>query len=175
MRIKNKLEHLKPLKEAIQSFIDWLYGRIPFSSLIPKETFRYAVCGGSNTVLDVFLYFITYNFILQKKILHLKILSISPYIASFMMVFPITFFTGFLLSKYITFSYSNIGGRIQLFRYGVTVLVCILLNYVLLKLFVEHVGLYPTLSKIITTCVVVIYSYFSQKHFTFKTAKKTVY
>jgi len=141
---------------------------------MPLETFRYGVSGGVNTSLDIFLYFLTYNFILKKKIVYLKIISISPYIASFLIVFPVTFTTGFLLSKYITFTKSELHGRIQLLRYGLTVLVCIFLNYVLLKLFVEFCGLYPTPSKILTTGVVVIYSYFSQKYFTFKTEKAII-
>jgi putative flippase GtrA len=107
--------------------------------------------------------------------LNLKIISITPYIGAFIIVFPITFSTGFILMKYITFSASELRGRVQLFRYGVTVLVCILLNYVLIKLFVEYFHLFPTPSKILTTVVVVIYSYFSQKHFSFRTQKNSVY
>jgi putative flippase GtrA len=160
---------VRHLKKLIQDLIDWLY--IPFKRFIPAETFRYAVCGGSNVSLDIFLYFITYNFILRKKILYLKIISISPHIAAFMFVFPITFITGFMLMKYITFSQSSLRGHIQLFRYGVTVLVCIILNYVLIKFFVEYCGFYPTISKTLTTGFVMIYSYFSQKYYSFKTEK----
>jgi len=166
------MKHLKNIRDLIQGLIDWLYK--PFQKLLPAETFRYAICGGANTTLDIFLYFISYNFILKKQVLDLKIISISPYIAAFMMVFPITFLTGFLLMKYITFSASDLRGRVQLFRYGVTVLVCILLNYVLHKFFVEYCHLYPTPSKVLTTVFVVIYSYFSQKHFSFKIAKTSV-
>ena len=156
----------------ILQFINWFHK--PFQKFVPAETFRYAVCGGSNTAFDIFLYFISYNYILEKKLVQLKFLSISPHIAAFMMAFSITFPTGFFLSKYITFSHSELKGRIQLFRYGLTVLMCILLNYFFLKLFVEYCGWYPTFSKIITTVIVVIYSYFSQKYFTFRTNVSTV-
>ena len=166
-----RVEKLRNIRNIIRNQINWLYNQLPVNKFMPLETFRYGVSGGVNTSLDIFLYFLTYNFILKKKIVYLKIISISPYIASFLIVFPVTFTTGFLLSKYITFSSSELHGRIQLFRYGLTVLVCIFLNYVLLKLFVEFCGLYPTPSKILTTGVVVIYSYFSQKYFTFKTEK----
>jgi putative flippase GtrA len=165
----NRMKHLKNIRDLIQGIIDWLYR--PFKGFLPIETFRYAVCGGSNTALDIFLYFVSYNFILKKQILDLRIIEIKPHIAAFLMVFPITFLTGFLLMRYITFSASELRGRIQLFRYGLTVLICILLNYVLIKFFVEYCNVYPTPSKIITTGFVIIYSYFSQKHFSFKTAK----
>jgi len=166
------VEKIRNFRDTIRRFIDWLY--IPFEKYLPIETFRYGISGGFNTSLDIFLYFITYNFILKKKILYLSFIAIKPHIAAFLIVFPITFSTGFLLSKYITFTGSEIRGRIQLFRYGVTVLVCIILNYILLKFFVEYCGLFPTPSKILTTGIVVIYSYFSQKYFTFKTERSLV-
>lgn len=160
----------------LQSFIlrclEFFYP--PFKRFLPYETFKYAACGGANTALDIFLYFVTYNYVLDKQALVIGSARIGSHIASFIFVFPVTFCTGFLLSKFITFSQSAIRGRVQLFRYGVTVLVCIVLNYVFIKIFVEYFGLYPTPAKIFTTVIVVIYSYFSQKHFTFKTSKKAI-
>ncbi|OFY30792.1 MAG: phenylalanine 4-monooxygenase [Bacteroidetes bacterium RIFOXYA12_FULL_35_11] len=163
------MKTLSKTRDIIEAVIDWLY--IPFRKLIPQQTFRYALCGGSNTVLDIFLYFLTYNFILKKQVFNLGFIAISPHIASFLIVFPITFITGFMLSKYITFTESQIRGRIQLFRYGVTVFVCILLNYFLLKLFVEFFLFYPTPSKMLTAGIVVVYSYLSNKYYTFKIKK----
>jgi putative flippase GtrA len=159
----------KNIRDLIIHFIDFFY--TPFSKLIPLETFRYAATGGFNTVLDVTLYFICYNFVLDKNIVDLNFIAISPYIAAFLIVFPITFFTGFLLAKYVTFTNSEIRGRIQLFRYILSVSGSIILNYLFLKFFVEVVGFWPTLSKIITTCLVVVYSYYIQRFFTFKTAR----
>jgi putative flippase GtrA len=151
----------------IISVIDFFYR--PFFKIIPRETFRYAATGGFNTVLDILLYFICYNFILDKQVVDLGFVSISPHIAAFLIVFPITFATGFLFAKFITFTTSVVKGRIQLFRYMLSVSGSIFLNYVFLKVLVEFAGLWPTLSKVITTCIVVIYSYFAQKFFTFKT------
>jgi putative flippase GtrA len=156
------------IRQVIISVIDYFYQ--PFQKIIPVETFRYAATGGFNTVLDIMLYFICYNFILDKQVVDLNIVSISPHIAAFLIVFPITFATGFLFAKFITFTSSIVKGRIQLFRYMLSVSGSIFLNYVFLKIFVEFVGLWPTLSKILTTCIVVVYSYFAQKFFTFKTA-----
>jgi len=158
----------KHIRLIIIQVIDYFY--TPFRKLIPLETFRYAATGGFNTVLDITLYFICYNFIVDKRVVDLQIVSISPHIAAFLIVFPITFFTGFLFAKFITFTSSPIRGRIQLFRYVISVSGSIFLNYVFLKVLVEFVGLWPTMSKVITTCIVVVYSYFAQKFFTFKTA-----
>jgi putative flippase GtrA len=57
---------------------------------------------------------------------------------------------------------------VQLFRYSLTVLASLFLNYVFLKLFVEVFHLYPTAAKILTTFIVVGFSYLSQSYFTFK-------
>ena len=152
--------------------IDLFY--TPFQKLVPIETFRYASTGGFNTLLDISLYFICYNFILDKQVIDLHIVSISPHIGAFLIVFPITFFTGFLLAKYITFTNSEIGGGTQLIRYMLSVSGSIFLNYFFIKLLVEFGGLWPTLSKIITTIIVVIYSYFVQKFYTFKTPRLSV-
>ncbi len=158
----------KNIRLIIIQIIDYFH--TPFRKIIPRETFRYGATGGFNTLLDIFLYFICYNYILDKKIVDFQIVSVSPHIAAFLIVFPITFFTGFILAKYITFTNSEIRGRVQLIRYMISVSGSIFLNYVFLKVLVEFGGLWPTLAKIITTVIVVIYSYFAQKFFTFKTS-----
>ncbi len=167
MNSANSKSSRSGLQNLILAMIDWFYG--PFRRFIPPETFRYAATGGANLVLDIFLYFVFYNFILDKEIIHLGFIAISPYIAAFLLVFPITFTTGFLLAKYITFTTSTLHGRIQLVRYAVSVGGSILLNYILLKLFVEILHFWPTFSKLLTTVVVVIYSYVVQRYFTFRT------
>jgi putative flippase GtrA len=160
-------EALQNIRSRIIQLIDWSYK--PFKKYIPPETFRYAATGGFNTALDIFLYFLFYNFILNKQIVDLGFVAVSPHIAAFIYVFPITFFTGFLLAKYITFTNSPIRGRIQLFRYAISVGGAIFLNYLFLKFFVEYLFIWPTVSKIITTVFVVAYSYVIQRYFTFRT------
>ena len=84
------------------------------------------------------------------------------------MAFFVSFPTGFLLNKYIVFSESNLRGRVQLIRYFMLVGVCLLFNYVFMKFFVEICHFYPTIAKILTTILVVCFSYVTQKKFTFK-------
>ncbi len=145
---------------------------------MPIQTFRYAVCGGGNTLLDIFLYFFSYNFLLNKHLVEgtegpfyvvfTPYGVISAHIAALFMAFCVSFPTGYLLNRFIVFSGSILKGRIQLFRYFLLVIVCLLLNYVFIKLFVEYFMIYPTIAKIITTVIVVSFSYLTQKNFTFK-------
>lgn len=135
---------------------------------MPFQTFRYLACGGGNTLLDIVLYFISYNFILRQQMVHLPFVTISAPIAAVFMAFMVSFPTGFLLNKFIVFSESNLRGRVQLIRYLMLVGVCLLFNYVFMKVFVEYCHIYPTISKILTTVLVVCFSYITQKRFTFK-------
>jgi putative flippase GtrA len=154
------------LKGWILAIIDFFYP--PFRKLMPIQTFRYAACGGGNTALDIFLYFISYNFILQKQVVFTPAGPVSPHIAAFLIAFAVSFPTGYLLNRYIVFPGSILRGRIQLFRYFLLVVLCVFLNYIFIKLFVEHLHLYPTVSKILTTIIVVSFSFLTQKNFTFK-------
>lgn len=153
---------------SIVRIVDAFY--FPFLRFVPIEIFRYGVTGGANTFFDILLYYIFYQFILARQIVDLGIIAISPHIAAFLIVFPITFLTGFMLAKYITFTASEVKGKVQLFRYWITVVAAIFLNYLFLKFFVEYAGLQAIAAKIFTTVLVVCFSYISQRHFSFKTA-----
>lgn len=153
------------VKQFIIKILDLLYPL--FQRYMTKQTFRYVVCGGGNTLLDIFIYFISYNFILQKQVVQTPVAAISPYIASFIIAFCFSFPIGYLLNRYIVFPGSSLKGRVQLLRYFMLVLVCILLNYVFIKFFVEQLNIYPTISKILTTVIVVCFSYVTQKYYTF--------
>ncbi len=157
---------LLPVKNFITGIIDYFYP--PVQRFMPLQTFRYIICGGGNTALDIFIYFISYNFILKKQIVYTPFIAISPHVASFIIAFCFSFPIGFLLNRYIVFPGSSLKGRVQLFRYLMLVLVCILLNYIFIRLFVEKLHFYPTVAKIFTTVIVVLFSYSTQKYYTFK-------
>jgi putative flippase GtrA len=162
-------ERTQQVRGVIISAIDFFY--LPFQRIFDLQTFRYAACGGSNSIFDICLYFITYNYILQKTVVHVGGIAISPHIAAMILTFPITLLSGFTLMRYIVFpDAKHTSKRVQGSKYATVVFCCLLLNYIFLKLFVEKFGWWPLPSKIITTILVVLFSYFSQKHFTFRVA-----
>lgn len=160
------------MRKSILAIIDFFYP--PFRKVMPLQTFRYAVCGGSNMLLDIFLFYISFNFILRKQLLHLGFITLKPYNAALIMAFCITFPLGFLLSKYIVFNGSYLKGHVQLFRYMMIVAINLFLNYALINLMVQYFHFYPTIAKIITTVIVVAFSFISQKHFTFRVKRKNL-
>ncbi|MFN8243778.1 MAG: GtrA family protein [Ferruginibacter sp.] len=153
-------------KDKIIAFIDFFYP--PFRRFMPEQTFRYAVCGGSNMVLGLLIYFITYRYILREANLELGFFAFKPHSAALFISFCVNFVVGFLLMKFVVFVDSNLRGHIQLFRYFLSFAINLVLNYFLLKLFVEVLHMDAIISQLITTCIVVLISYLSQKHFSFK-------
>lgn len=139
---------------------------------MPLQTFRYAACGGFNTVFSIFLYFVGNNYIFKKHSVNLGFKVISGEIApDYLFAIWIAFPVGFYLSRYVVFQESTLNRRIQLFRYMVVVIGNLVLNYICLKFFVQIVGLYNTPAKIATAVIVIIYSYIAQRNYSFKTAK----
>jgi putative flippase GtrA len=165
--MKRLHEHIR---QVIFSVLDIFYPL--FKRFMPLQAYHYAACGGSNTLLSIFLYFIAYNFILKKQLVHFGLLTISPHIMALFLATAITLPVGFYLSLFVVFQGSYLRRRVQFFRYILVALGCLLLNYVLLKLFVEKLHWYPTLAQIANTVIVVCFSYFSQRHFSFRVQKE---
>lgn len=158
------------IKRTLINLIDFFYP--PFRKLMPLQTFRYAACGGGNTLLGLVIYSLAYKYWLKEQDLDLGFYAFKSHIAALIVSFSVNFPLGFILMKYIVFNESNIKGRIQLFRYFIFFIFCLFLNYVLLKLLVEVMHWYPIIAQIITTVIVVCVSYLAQKHFTFKVERK---
>jgi putative flippase GtrA len=147
--------------------VDALY--IPqIRRFISRDIFCYGACGGVNMVLDTLWYFVLYHFVVCERFVNLGFVVVSPHIATLCLVFPITFFTGFWLNRNIAFRATEYKTRGQLIRYALSVVGSIALNYVCMKLFVEHLNIWPTPSKMLTTAVSVVYSFLAAKYFTFR-------
>ncbi|MDR0812001.1 MAG: GtrA family protein [Paludibacter sp.] len=157
---------LKNIGLKIQRIIDFFYP--PFRKFMPLQLFRYAATGGANLVFDNVLYFVIFHYILQKQMLTVWFVTMSSHIAALIIIFPVTLLSGFLLQKYVTFSASNLKGRIQLARYLGTAIFNLFLIYGGLKLMVDVCGFFPTPSKTFLTVISAILSFVLQKHFSFR-------
>lgn len=121
--------------------------------------------------MDIIFYTSAFKYLMRHGfgVVYTPAGAISAHIAAFLIAFMVSFPMGYFLNRYIVFPGSVLRGRVQLFRYFLLVLACIFLNYVFLKLFVEFFGIYAPYAKMLTTIIVVSFSYLTQKHFTFKT------
>jgi len=161
------------MRKALLKIIDFFYP--PFSKWLPLHTFRYLFSGGTTAGSSIVIYYIVYNWVLQQKDIYLDVpilpKMITAPVAALAIESVLTFFIGFMLNKYLVFTQSDLKGRIQLFRYASIVATNVLLNLALLKLLVEGFGFYATPSKMLITLLLAVFSYFSQKHFSFKVKK----
>ena len=157
------------VRESIFAVLDIFYPL--FKRFMPLQTYHYAACGGGNTLFNILLYHLFYNFVVDKQVFHFGFLAFKPHVAAFIMAFCITFPIGFYLSMYVVFQGSYLRRRIQLVRYFMVAMACVGLNYFLLKFFIETLGWHqhPTLALMATAVIVVLFSYLSQRFFSFRT------
>lgn len=158
------------LSELIIRAIDWFYLR-PVAAVLPRQTFRYAVCGGANVVFSWICYFAVYHYLLRESLVDLGFVAVSAHVAAMLLVFPVTFFTGFWLNRHVAFLRSPLPTGTQLFRYALSVGGSVVVNYFALKLFVEWCGFWATPSQMLASFVTFVYSYLAAKYFTFRHAE----
>lgn len=158
---------LKLARHIIVGIIDFFHK--PFARFIPTQTFRYLACGGTNTVLNILIQFLAINFILHKQPVHIYgNINITPEVGAYIIAFCFSFPPGFIMSRYIVFPESNLQGRVQFFRYGLTTVTFIFISYCLVRFFAYVNPEHPTLSYTFICIITAVMSYISQRKFTFK-------
>ena len=150
----------------IGNIIDFFYP--PFKKYVSQQFFRYGVSGAMNLGFSLVSFFVIYQFIIQKRMLHLGLVTLSGHTATVIINFALTTFTGFLLQKYVTFTSSELRGRKQLVRYVEVATMNLLINYLGMKLLFEVIGIYPSISNAIIAVFTTFLSYFLQKKYTFR-------
>lgn len=154
------------LKKLINQIIDFFY--FDFLKFIPLTTFRYIVCGCTTLAVGFLAYIISFYALLQGENITTSWYTFSPHVASQLFSFAVSFPTGFFLNRLIVFTESELRGRVQLFRYTISVMTSLLMSLFFIKLFVDVCRLNETIAKILTDIAVTLYSYFIQHYFTFK-------
>ncbi|MBS1628372.1 MAG: GtrA family protein [Bacteroidetes bacterium] len=164
---------MRQIHNAVNKFIltviDFFYPW--FKKIMPLQTFRYAACGGGNTVLDICISTICFNYFVNNNVhfyfpsIHL---IITQPIAALLCGLCVTVPIGFYLSRYVVFQETSAKKSAQLLKYILVIMFCVVLNYGFLKFFIEVLKWKFIVSKILTTAFVVVFSYLSQRNFTFK-------
>lgn len=160
---------LQNIRISILKAIDFFYP--PFKTIIGLQTFRYAACGGSNALLNLIIFSISYNFLFTADVIYIAGLAITRYIAAYLIALSISFPIGFTLNKYVVFQESNLRGKTQLIRYASLTFINIFLDYFLLHLLIGYFELWATGSQAFILVILSLLSYFYQTYFSFKTKK----
>jgi putative flippase GtrA len=154
--------------DYLRRFLDIFYPIV--SKVFNKTTYYYAACGASNMVLSWILFYCFYNYIFFQQKWKVPLIDwyINAYTISAAICFVISFTIGFTLLKFVVFTESELKGRVQLFRYGISALISFVTSYAILKLLIEVFGVYASVSNVIASIIVAIISYFIQRKFTFR-------
>lgn len=161
---------MQHLRTRILAVIDFFYP--PFKKVIGQQTFRYAVCGGSNALLNLLVFSLSYNLIFTTDLVYPLGIAITRYIAAYLIALSISFPIGFLLNKYVVFQQSNLQGKVQLLRYASLTITNIFLDYLLLHLLIGYFGLWATGSQAFIIVILSLISYLYQTYYSFKTVKE---
>ena len=156
------------IPNLIRLILDFFYP--VFKRFIPKKTYYYAACGGSNLLLSWVLFFVLYQFVFQKDHFYFEQINytISAYTLTSFCCFIISFVIGFLLMRYVVFTESELKGNVQFFRYALSSVLSAVLGWIILKLLIEGIGIYPTIANVLSSCIVVVFSYLMQRRFSFR-------
>jgi putative flippase GtrA len=138
---------------------------------MPLHTFTYAACGAANSAIGFSVYVICYYWVFRGKIFDFGFYAFEPHVASLIVSSFVSFSLGFILNRYVVFTGSYLRGRIQLVRYLLSFIVNLAINYLLLKLFIQFWGWNAVISQVISISLVVVMSYFTQRHFSFRIKK----
>lgn len=156
------------MKKIILASLDILYPL--FKRFMSKSVYQYLALGAVNTVLNVFLFILFYQFILSSKEYRIFGFSIESYTLSLLYSFLITLPTGYWFAKHFAFSEtSGDQATAKTFsKYFIVVVQGLVSDYLLLKFLIEIAHLNPSLAKTLSTLIVLTVNYLLQKHFTFK-------
>ncbi|HEY0298937.1 MAG TPA: GtrA family protein [Arachidicoccus sp.] len=159
------------LKEKIIAFVDFFYP--PFKKIIPLQTFRYAACGGGNMLLSNVLFFLFFHYVVSQQNFGIIFFRhewfvLKPQNAALFLSYLICTPIGFYLNLFVVFPGSHLRRNIQFFRYIVVSIINLMLNYFLLKFFVEGLHLYPSIANLLNTIIIVALTYILQRNFSFR-------
>jgi putative flippase GtrA len=158
--------HFYNARDFILPIIDFFYP--PFRRLMNLQTFRYAASGGGNMLIGFTTYWLCFEIFFNRETFHLPFFAFKPHSAALFVSFLVTFPIGFFMSKYVVFNDSRMKGSVQLFRYFMICMFNLALNFILLKIFVEQLHIYAITAQLMTTAIVIIFSYLAQRHFSFR-------
>ncbi|MFM7903222.1 MAG: GtrA family protein, partial [Bacteroidota bacterium] len=121
------------------------------NNLLRNKVVRYFFSAGTATVVDVSVYFTTYNYILRKT----DIPFVGPFVLtapmlSLVISYSCGLFTNFFITRAMVFTESNLRGRKQLFRFIQVALLVLLMNYLFMKFLVQVLEWYPTIARVVS-------------------------
>lgn len=137
--------------------------------LLRSKPFRFLMTAGIATMVDVTVYFIVFNFILQKTNIEFGETIVGAPTISLLCSFNCGLITNFLLTKNFVFNQSDLKSSVQFGRFVLVAIAVFFSNYYLMNFLIKGLGWYPTLSRGFSAITIGVLSFLSHKTFSFKT------
>ncbi len=129
---------------------------------------RYFFTAITATSVDVFAYFLTYNYVIRKNDFHIADhFTIGAPTVALMISFCFGLVTNFTLTRKFVFTESDLRVRHQLMRYTAVALGALVMNYFLMNFLIREFQWYPTLSRAAAAVSVGVISFMVHKTFSF--------
>ena len=129
---------------------------------------RYFLTAVTATSVDVFIYFLTYNYVIRKNDFPISDHFIigAPTLA-LMISFCFGLTTNFYLTRKFVFTESDLRVRHQLMRYSAVALGALVLNYFLMNFLIKNFQWYPTVARATAAVCIGVISFVVHKTFSF--------
>lgn len=136
--------------------------------LFRSKAVRYLFTAGVATVVDVAIYFVVFNFILEKNDITSPWIVIGAPTFSLCVSFSCGMTTNFLLTRFFVFSGSDLKSGSQFFRYAMVAIAVLISNYYLMSLLIKGLHWYPTIARGFSAISIGVLSYLTHKTFSFR-------
>ena len=140
-----------------------------FYFLMSMKAVRYFFAAGIATLVDVFVYFSVFNFVLhQKPFEALGLIVLKAPTFSLICSYSTGLVTNFAISRLWVFTGSELSGKNQFFRFILVALVVLIANYFFMYFLIRVLNWYPTIARGFSAITIGLFSFIAHKTFSFK-------
>lgn len=147
--------------------------RTQISKLLKSKAILYLFAAGTATIVDISIYFVSYNFLFKKEDIRFLNYILSSPSVSLVISYSCGLLVNFSLSKFLVFKESEVRTHKQFFRFVMVALLVFIANYYLLNFLVRTLDWYPTIGRTVSALLIGVLSFISHKTFSFNSKTST--
>ncbi len=141
--------------------------------LFHSKVFRYFISAGIATVVDVSVFYLSYNYLFRKQpVSFTEQLVFAAPTLSLVLSTSCGVTTNFLITKIFVFHESTLKTHKQIFRYVLVAMFVLGLNYLLMTFLIKQLDWYPTIARTFAALSIGVLSFLIHKYFSFRVNNK---
>jgi len=143
------------------------------NKVLHSKIFRYFISAGIATVVDISIFYLSYNYIFEKQPFYFTDkIAISAPTLSLILSTTCGVTTNFLITKIFVFHESTLKTHKQVFRYVLVALFVLSLNYFTMTFLIKNLDWYPTIARTFAALSIGVLSFIIHKYFSFRVNNK---